>query len=646
MAMLPRGGSGSGSGGDGSGGCCGPEEININMTGCCDGDGGGGESGGGGGGGVSVHNELDGLQGGKSGEYYHLTEAEYRRLPIRPVVMSPKNGAAGVNQVPQIVGSPYAHPYDVPMRAKHCQIATDAAFSNVVWEEEAFSASVVWQVLLKPDNTPYVQPNTKYFVRIRYQDRLGRWSDWSEASAFTTMMEFPESVILTPVMILPADGGQARAIDPILAMSSPKVIAGSANFDAADWQVSNDQSWASTLYSAEGTEDLTVHQTEGLNLATALGLAFYARGRQRTSTGEWSLWSVPARFDIRPEYEDLVFGLRKIFSKKYGTVFVFNIDQEGNVVSIPPKYWDNHPLYAFPKQVINVTGQRVATDFYVAFVPPCWMKYRVYDNDDGDMVIDMWYSPTPQTGDGWRLDMAFTRCPNGFYHCRYMPRTGGIYNPAYLGDGATSAVTTNHEVNQFPLLMNASTPRVHMWTIYERRLLLDLMMAEYATLDATRISTGSGASNTASAFCWRDFVGLIYGGGDAANGMAFDGIRQTDVSAESVDKITVMTPDGGNWTPYDVSLALGENMYATDILRGYSDVMGFDVALLGIVSRTAPNSGQTTSPWGMKASLTIAANNDAKGFYRSSDQDGLFAVGSHGARGSYFRVSMRADEVE
>ena len=31
---------------------------------------------GGGGGGTSVHNDLDGLQGGSSGQYYHLTSAQ------------------------------------------------------------------------------------------------------------------------------------------------------------------------------------------------------------------------------------------------------------------------------------------------------------------------------------------------------------------------------------------------------------------------------------------------------------------------------------------------------------------------------------------------------------------------------------------
>ena len=186
-----------------------------------------------------------------------------------------------------------------------------------------------------------------------------------------------------------------------------------------------------------------------------------------------------------------------------------------------------------------------------------------------------------------------------------------------------------------------------MWTIYERRLLLDLMMAEYGTMDATRISTGSGYSNNpSSCFCWRPFCGLVYGGGDAATGLAVDGIRQTDANSEEVRKVSVVTPNGGNWVPYDVSLALGTNMYAMDILRGYSDALGFDVALLGIVSRTEPNSGQRTSCWGMKASLTIEANNNAKGYYCISDQDGLFAIGSHGAIGSYFRVSMRADEVE
>ena len=620
MALLPRGGSGNGDGNGLGGfngininmdynGCCGDECCDNEC--CCDG-GGGSSSGGGGGGGVSVHNELDGLQGGKANEYFHLTEAEYLRLPIKPTIMSPANGATGINQVPQIVGSPYSHPWDVPMRAKHCQIATDAAFGNVVWEEEAFSASVVFQVLLKPDNSPYVSPNTKYYARIRYQDRYGRWSEWSDASSFTTMAVFPDSVILTPVMLMPVEGGELPPVDPILAMSSPKVIAGSANFDAADWQITNDQSWASTLYSVSESEDVRLHVAEGVNLATALGATFYARGRQRTSDGEWSPWAVPVSFVPRPDYDDPVFGMRRIFSKKYGQPYVWNIDPEGNQVYIPPSYFETHPLYAFPVQDLPIGDTGLTSN--VAFVRPCWIKLNVYDNEDGDMVMDLWFSATPQTGDGWILHPAFAEAQDGFWHgtCLATLNKGADsknYAVSKVGEGVYANVSLE-------TLMTID-PKWHIWTLYERRLLLDLMMAEHLTFDASKVSLGSGRNNTDESFRWRAFYGLL----NINQQCALTKITQPK-SVSLVETVYVSTPIGDNMIPFDVSL-VNSNAYITDIARGYIPEFGFDVALLGIASRSEAPSGQVNNPFGTKVPCRSMGGAT---WFCTSDTAGMFVT--------------------
>ena len=642
MAMLPRGGSGSG--GDGSGGCCGPEEININMTGCCDGDGdgGGGGSGGGGVSGVSVHNELDGLQGGKADEYYHLTEAEYRRLPIRPVVMSPKNGAAGVNQVPQIVGSPYAHPYDVPMRAKHCQIATDAAFSNVVWEEEAFSASVVWQVLLKPDNTPYVQPNTKYFVRIRYQDRLGRWSDWSEASAFTTMAVFPDSVILTPIMLMPTEGGELPPVNPILAMSSPKMIAGSANFDAADWQVTNDQSFETTLYSAAANEDVTVHKTEGLNLATALGAAFYARGRQRTSTGEWSPWAVPVSFVPRPDYDDPIFGMRRIFSRRHNAPLIWNIDPEGKQVYIPPAYFDRHPLYSFPVQDIPIGDTGLTSN--MAFVAPCWIKLNVYDNDDGDMAMDLWFSATPQSGDGWMLHPAFAQANDGLFIDTCLVAVKKAEDNKYYFVSAEDLTPTGYgSYKSYLTNTRNAAPNRKVWDIYARRLLLDLMTCEYTVSDPNRISNVTKPSAMTNRFTWRPFYGLVTDGleGGWDSYQMCDGIV-LGPNNNGIGSISLMHPNGNN-LQMEASLTPGTGS-PVSVLRGEADVFGFDLAMLGIVSEFA--TGADYRYFGTMGTLTLSSNN-AREIYFSlkSLQLGLYALMPYSNDSpvhSFFRMSSPA----
>ena len=97
------------------------------------------------------HHDLNGIQGGKleNGEVteaYHLTKEQWEGLPVRPSIISPANGETNINQVPQIVGTPYAHPYDVGMYQKHIQIATTNDFAAPVYEKEEFSGTPVFQV--------------------------------------------------------------------------------------------------------------------------------------------------------------------------------------------------------------------------------------------------------------------------------------------------------------------------------------------------------------------------------------------------------------------------------------------------------------------------------------------------------------------
>lgn len=601
MAMLPRGSNG----GNGNGGSNGDININMQVGGCgCDGEGGGGGGGSGGfedaprdgklygrkdgawaeatggGGGpapVSAHNELSGLQGGDAAahEFFHLTEAEWRRLPIRPTVLSPADGTENINQVPQVVGSPYAHPYDVPMYKKHIQVAADDAFANIAWELEEFSGSPVFQIPLKPDETPYLSEGQWYHVRIRYQDRLGRWSDWSPASRFKTMDAFPDGILLTPMMVIPADGGEVRSVNPILAMTSPKVAAGVANFDAADWQISANSAFETTLYEALGTPHLTLHQTEGLNLASAIGAEFYARGRQRTDAGEYTPWAVPARFALRPDYDDPVFGMRRVFSKKYNTPIVCQIDPEGNPVHIPKSYFDQHPLYAFPASEIPL-GETGLTSS-MAFVPPCWIKHAVYDNDDGDMVIDLWFSPTPQTGDGWILHPAFDLAQDGLYidTCLCTRKSAANNTLCYVSAEDMAPLSLGGYASAINATISAAPGR-RVWNIYERRLLLDLMTCEYCTTNHTRISAVSHAGDMNIRFKWRSFYGLV-----TTTRQICDGV-QLGANNNGISTLSLLHPSGSS-LQLGVSLTLGTGS-PVSVLRGDSDIFGFDVALLGIVS--------------------------------------------------------------
>lgn len=550
------------------------------------------------------HNSVSGIQGGRVEdgrvvEAYHLSREEYEKLPNRPTILSPVNGAENVNQVPQVIGSAYLHRWDVPMWGKHIQIATDVGFATVVYELEGYSGSPVFQVPLKPDNTPYLTQDTEYFARIRYQDVKGRWSHWSAVSRFKTMKVFPAGLLLTPVMLIPSDGMALPRYNPVLAMSSPKVAAGVANFDKADWQISTDRTFATTLYSATDTPDLAIHRAQGVNLATAAATDFFARGRQKTATGEATPWAVPARFSLLPEYDNPVFGFRRVFSTRLGLPLTMHIGLDGEPVYIPKSYFDRHPLYAFEKQKYllgkGTSGQDIESD--MVFIPPVWEKCNVYDNADGDMVIDLWFSATPQSGDGWFLDPAFAKSPYGFLHgaglC-HQTVVGGVNGIAVSdlsksGTVSIRSISVSSEVSKLNTLEGQTG--WHPWSIYERRLIADLAQAEYLTMDmgliglyATHVNSPTSTDPTVfyrgMACLWS--LGRVGKGGSFIAGWGrVDGYN---------GKVTLQTPNNIGGGVFDLELPfpvveaseLGSHA-VTEIYRGQADILnGMDAALLGV----------------------------------------------------------------
>ena len=347
------------------------------------------------------HNQFNDLQGGKAEngaitEAYHMTEEEWRKIPAKPYIASPTNGAIDVNQVPQIQGSPYIHIHEVSMRGKHIQIATDNIFMNIIYEKEELSAVTVFQIPSKPESEGggfYLTTDTTYYIRIRYQDAKDRWSFWSMPSSFKTLAVFPDSVITTPMMLLPASDTTVPASNPILGMSVPQVITGVANFVTSDWQVATDSAFIDPIYNKTDSPDRTVHACLGLNLETALGVEFYTRGRTKTDGGIYSPWAIPTRFKVKPPYTDPIFGFRRIFPVSNPTKYVemYNIDREGNKVILTTPYFNSHPLYKFTPHKVNIGKDSSNNDVYsdMVLIPPVWEKNDVYTNSDGDMVIDI-----------------------------------------------------------------------------------------------------------------------------------------------------------------------------------------------------------------------------------------------------------------
>ena len=540
-------------------------------------------------------------------------ESHPSHAPDKPIILSPSDDAVNINQVPQFYGSVYKHYYNTPMYAKAIQISASESFSSNIYEVEEISRTPVFQITLDENDTPYLSPATKYYARIRYQDTEENWSAWSETICFTTMSTFPETVLATPIMVLPLNGGEASANNTVMSMSAPEVLIGTASFTSADWQISNDETFATILYNAADTGSTTLNIPESLDLSSVKSSTLYARGRQKTSGGDYTDWSKTVHFKVSPEYDNPIFGFRRIFSSRTGYPIAYNIDLDGNPVYIPKKYFDNHPLYQFPVTTLEI-GESLSSS--AALVLPCWIKYSVYDNANGDMVIDMWFSPYPMSGDGWILHPAFKKCENGFYHgtCLASRAQDTDNNYYFLSKEDTSGFGYGNETSNDRKAINnlkALDSSWRVWTIYELRLLFDLLQAEYCVFDVKNISTGTETANNSSSFKWRNFRGLYFPNNTAilVNGVKYpESAIAQNATATSID---VLTPDlsyktlAVSYLKLNVE-AYAPNEYLSEIMRGYDDDFGLNLAILGLAKKIETYDNQTLNLYGANSKVIFA----------------------------------------
>lgn len=558
------------------------------------------------------------------------SSAHYDHAPDRPTILSPSDNEKDICQAPQIHSSEYSHYFNSPMYGRQIQISTSDAFRTTVYDLTESSQSTVFQIPLQTNNNSYLSAGTKYYARVRYQDKDQNWSEWSPTICFTTCSKFPDTVLQTPMIIMPVDGGLIPDLDPLLAMSSPIALVGDAEFSAAEWQIATDKAFSSQIYTASDTEKLTLHETS-VDLAVENTVDFYVRGRQKTSGGFYTPWSAPAHVIRQPRYDKLVFGMRRIFSSTPERPYIYQLDEDGNEIQLPRTYFERHPLYSFPIHNLTISGDITST---VAYLQPCWIRYNVYDNDDGDMVIDLWFSPTPKIGDGWMLHPAFTNDPNGIYIATCLSSMQGNYAVSAYGEGA-------YLTNLAPVsaLINLD-PTWHVWSIYEHRLLFDLMQAEYGTFGVSAISSGTGISNTDASFSWRGFRSLI-GNLHSNYSQAISGFQKLSSAVTgTMSSFTLISP-AGNGIPLTVFIYITANVFTEEIFRGYEKELGFDIAILGITSKTGSVLNKTTSSFGSNPAMTTSTMAAADYLGYRPDNGGLFVFCPGGGQVRFSRLAKR-----
>ena len=307
------------------------------------------------------------------------------------------------------------------------------------------------------------------------------------------------------------------------------------------------------------------------------------------------------------------------------------IDEDGNEISLPKSYFDNHPLYAFPLKDITVSEGLTSS---VAYIPPCWIKYAIYDNDGGDMVIDLWFCPYAKPDAGWMLYPAFENSPKGFYH-------GTCLAAKAQDSGGASYFVSQYDRAGDPLLHSSDFDGLnnlftqdstwHVWNIYERRLLLDLMQAEFSTFLAESVSRGTGIANDNGAFTWRVFRGLTNPGKSSSEylTLAIDGIGAIarQYWNNVLQSLTLTTPSGTGTVPLSVSILFSSNEYVSEILRGEDTELGFDIALLGLPAKIESGAPQGTNPYGAASGFSMSYSTETTRYFAfSPDLSGLFTV--------------------
>lgn len=117
----------------------------------------------------------------------------YNLPPTTPTCAFPEpNSSISPDCIVLFTANPYNDPDNDPHGATQWQIATDAAFATIVYDEwrqyknEYNNTDSQANDNLLNEAVGILQPNTTYYWRVRYRDRALAWSAWSSTAVFQT----------------------------------------------------------------------------------------------------------------------------------------------------------------------------------------------------------------------------------------------------------------------------------------------------------------------------------------------------------------------------------------------------------------------------------------------------------------------------
>ena len=246
-----------------------------------------------------------GLWSGWSSETTFTTAATIPDA-TQPVNVSPYDGAARISPDHLLQSSPFYGVGGTTHQASYWQVAaagatdknTDGSYQQPLFDSRIDSNNLVSIVI----PTGIVDYGATYYWHVRYQDSTGAWSEWSDETSFTVVVNMPPS---TPVNVQPAHQAADLSLTPVLtasAFSDYDVSAYAALSDshmASQWQLrSSSGTYTSPVWDS-GQESAAATSIEVPAGKLRSGTVYYWHARYQDSHGNWSAWSLDTSFTTR-----------------------------------------------------------------------------------------------------------------------------------------------------------------------------------------------------------------------------------------------------------------------------------------------------------------------------------------------------------
>ena len=160
---------------------------------------------------------------------------------LTPTIISPIDGSTNTELTPTIQLSNYYSLYGKSQDSLQIIISTDSGFTTIIYDITINNSVSQWVV---PSDLDAL---TQYWVKGRYQDIDGVWSQYSDSVSFTTA---DDTYIDVPSILSPSDGSTGQLLTPTITASNFNCINGSDTHESSDWEIYDNSGLTNLVWSS------------------------------------------------------------------------------------------------------------------------------------------------------------------------------------------------------------------------------------------------------------------------------------------------------------------------------------------------------------------------------------------------------------